>query len=220
MIRPLSSLGGFLRRLTTDAGSVLAIEDLLHRGQNLAETESPNGTNKEIESLKIGYVVKNVSFAYGSGANVLNGIDATFTKGTYTAICGGSGSGKSTLLELLMQNRMPSEGAIEWDGTDICDCTRTSFRNNVGVMFQKTMIINGSVYENIAFGMDTNLEKVTKAAQMAEISSVIESLPQGYNTMIGGGSIDLSGGQLQRICLARVLHRECSVLLLDEGELS
>ena len=220
MVTPLTTLGGFLRKVTTDAGSIIAIEELLHQGAKLEDSESPSGANLELDKLKNELDVKNVVFAYpgSKGTRVLKGVDVRIARGTYVCLCGTSGSGKSTLLELLMQNREPSEGTIEWDGTDISDCTRASFRRHVGVMFQKTMIIKGSVYENIAFGLETNLEDVKKAAEMAEIASAIEALPNGYETVIGGGAIDLSGGQLQRICLARVIHRKCSVLLLDEGE--
>ena len=169
----------------TDAGSILAIEELLRQGAKLKDSESPSGANCHLDVLKNGLAITNVEFSYPrSEALVLNGVDFTVRAGTYVALCGGSGSGKSTLLEILMQNRVASGGKIEWDGTDISDCTRASFRGYVGVMFQKTMIIRGSVYENIAFGMETSLADVKKAAQMAEIASVIEALPNGLKPLL------------------------------------
>ena len=120
MVTPLNSLGGFLRLVMTNAGSILAIEELLRQGAKLKDSQSPSGANCHVDVLKNGLVVANVEFAYPrSEALVLNGVDFTVRVGTYVALCGESGSGKSTLLEILMQNRVASGGKIEWDGTDI-----------------------------------------------------------------------------------------------------
>ena len=117
-----------------------------------------------------------------------------------------------------MQEYSPSSGSIEWDGVSIGDCTLTSYRNQVGVMFQQALILHGSVRENITFGTDANMDEVGRAANLAGISQAIDALPSGYETIIGSGSSNgLSGGEIQRVCLARLLCRRCSVLLLDEA---
>jgi ABC-type multidrug transport system fused ATPase/permease subunit len=118
-----------------------------------------------------------------------------------------------------MRFYQPNEGRVEMDSTNIYTTTLQSFRSVVSVMFQQTMIYQASVRDNILFGMPEEPGMVKKAARDAEIDEVIERLPQGYDTIIGGDSLgSMSGGQLQRICMARALYKKPSVLLLDEGK--
>jgi len=163
-----------------------------------------------------------IKFRYGPKLpDVLQDVDANFDKGSYNVVMGESGSGKSTVLNLLMRFRQPYEGSIKWDGTDIFSTSLKSFREQVAVMFQETMIYQGTVRDNILFGQTDLPGAVEKAARDAEIHEVIQGLPDGYDTRIGGDElIALSGGQQQRICMARALYRKPAMLLLDEGEMN
>jgi ABC-type bacteriocin/lantibiotic exporter with double-glycine peptidase domain len=183
-------------------------------------SSEPSGTNTTLKKLTSSLSIKGIKFRYAAKLpDVIKGVNIGLSPGTYSVLCGESGSGKSTVLNLLMRFRKPSEGSIEWDGTDIYGSSLDSFRENVGVMFQKTMIYQGTIRDNILFGQPEVPGAVEKVAQAAEIADVIERLPDKYDTVIGGDALaGLSGGQLQRVCMARALYRQPSVLLLDEGE--
>merc|ERR1739848_469251 len=116
--------------------------------------------------------------------------------GTYNVVCGLSGSGKTTLINVLTRNLQPCSGSIAWDGTDVFTTSLKSYRQQASVMFQRTMILEGSIRENISFGNPDNYDgKVEEAAAMAEIADIIEALPDGYRTILGCKSrVNMSGG--------------------------
>jgi len=222
MVEPLTELGGFMRNATNFSGSVQTIDDLIVNGAALAEAAVLNGS-ASMKQLSASLHVKDLVFRYNSSNfDVLKGVQLTIQKGTYVVLCGTSGSGKSTLLELLMRFRLPLAGCITWDGGNISSASLESFKSQVSVMFQQTMILQATVRENITFGYSIVADDVDaavkRAAEMAEIDDTIRALPDGFDTEIGAGTVGgLSGGQLQRICLARSLFRRPSVLLLDEA---
>ena len=134
------------------------------------------------------------------------------------AIVGPTGAGKTTIINLLMRFYDPQDGTIKVDGNEIRQVTRDSLRLSYTMVLQDTWLFNGSVYENIAYGREgATLEEVKEAARAARIDRYIESLPQGYDTVISDDGVNISKGQKQLITIARAMLSDSSMLILDEA---
>ena len=134
------------------------------------------------------------------------------------ALVGPSGSGKSTFINLLMRFYNPVSGKIFIDGYDITDYNLYSLRKQIGVVPQDSILFNGTIYENIAYGsLGATSEEIEEAAIMANAHDFIISFPEGYNTFVGERGVKLSGGQRQRIAIARIILRNPRILILDEA---
>jgi ATP-binding cassette subfamily B protein len=133
-------------------------------------------------------------------------------------VVGASGAGKSTLSRLLFRFYDVGSGSISIDGQDIRAVTQASLRASIGIVPQDTVLFNDTIYYNIAYGRpDAIREEVLQAAQSAHIHSFIESLPQGYNTMVGERGLKLSGGEKQRVAIARAILKNPAILIFDEA---
>jgi len=131
---------------------------------------------------------------------------------------GPSGAGKSTLVDLLPRFYDPNEGVIEIDGVDLRKMNLNSLRNLMGIVTQETILFNDTVWNNIAYGDEkATPDKVNEVAKMANAYDFIQSLPEGYNTIIGDRGVKLSGGERQRISIARALYKNPSILIFDEA---
>ncbi len=192
--------------------SLALMDELLGADAAFVERQSTTAA----APLTTSVAFEHLSFAYTPGSPVLDNVDITIGRGESVALVGPSGSGKSTVLGLLLGFHRPQSGALRWDGVDVNTLGMDTLRRQMGVVFQGTMLFEMSVRDNIAMGrLDATDEEIIAAARSAEIHDVISALPEGYDTVIRAGR--LSGGQEQRVSLARALVRQPQLLLLDEA---
>ncbi len=161
---------------------------------------------------------EHVSFRYPTGEHALRNISFTVEPGEVVALVGHSGAGKSTLVDLLMRFYTPQQGVIRIDGYELNRVQLESLRQQIGVVPQQTVLFVGTIAENIAYGKpNASMEEVEAAARAAHAHEFIERLPEGYQTLIGDRGMRLSGGESQRIAIARALLRDPRILILDEA---
>jgi len=161
---------------------------------------------------------EDVEFGYSSERPILNGLSFSVAAGSKLAIVGGSGSGKSTIVRLLYRFYDPLAGRVLVNGQDIRNVNLDSLRNNVGVIPQDSVLFHSDIYHNISYGkLSAPPERVYAAAQMADIHDSIVSWPQGYQTPVGERGLKLSGGEKQRISIARAFMKDPSILVYDEA---
>lgn len=181
-------------------------------------SDVPQSANaKPVESASGDVTFRNVSFGYNEGQTALNNVSFTVKAGTRVAIVGPSGSGKSTLVNLLTRFYDPREGVVELDGRDLRSYRLSDLRHQFAVVLQEPFLFSTSISENIAYA-DANATPadIQAAAQAANAHDFIQRLPQGYETRIGERGAKLSGGEKQRLALARAFLKKAPVLILDE----
>ncbi len=160
---------------------------------------------------------EDVSFAYDENHPILRGITLEVKPGQTVALVGGTGAGKTTLLSLVPRFYDPNSGRVLIDGGDVRGVTKKSLRANISVVLQDTLLLSGTVLENIAYGRpEASRVEIQAAAEAAQAHTFIQNLPRGYETQVGERGIRLSGGQKQRIGLARAFLKNAPILLLDE----
>lgn len=210
-VKKLSQANSIVQQAITAAERSVVV---LKRGE--AVREKAGAAEMKPFSKEIRF--SNVAFSYEDGRSVLEALDLTVPKGSIVAIVGSSGAGKTTLVQLLPRLFDVTGGRVLIDDTDIRDVTLASLRSNIGMVTQETILFDGTVAENVAYGSpDIGRKAVEEAARLALADEFIREMPEGYDTRIGEGGFALSGGQRQRLAIARALLKDPPILILDEA---
>ncbi len=213
LYKPIKSVSKAHNNLQRAFAAMDRIEEFLAIEPDVKEPPFP----VVLDGFKKNIVFDGVSFSYDGSRLILKDIDLTIERGEVLAVVGRSGSGKSTLLNMVMRFYDPTQGAIYIDGYDLRDVSLKSLRSLIALVTQEPVLFNDTVLNNILYGRPgASFEEVVEAAKAAHAHEFIMSLPDGYNTLVGEEGKRLSGGEKQRIAIARAVLKDAPILLLDE----
>ncbi|MCD7059616.1 ABCB family ABC transporter ATP-binding protein/permease [Pelagibacterium xiamenense] len=212
--RPLNFIGFIYREIRQGLADIEAMFLLLD--QNPEIEDKPGAPQLAISGPELRF--EDVRFHYDPDRSILKGVSFTVPPGRTIAVVGPSGAGKSTISRLIYRFYDAVEGRVTIDGQDVRDVTQASLRAAIGMVPQDTVLFNDTIAYNIRYGRpDATDDEVHEAARMAQISEFIETLPRGYETQVGERGLKLSGGEKQRVAIARTILKAPPILILDEA---
>ena len=196
--------------------SIRRIDEVLDEPIDLSD-ENASQKDRKVEKGRVEF--KDVSFSYREGGEpVLSHISLTAEPGETIGILGATGSGKTSLVQLIPRLYDVTEGSVRVDGIDVREYSLKNLRDGVGMVLQKNVLFSGTIEENLRWGDETATEEeVRRAAVYAQADSVVNSFAEGYKTEMGQGGVNVSGGQKQRLCIARALLKKPKILILDDS---
>lgn len=209
-IRPLFSLSSLGSQLSVISHGVKRLDEVLFTEEQQTEGDALPGNSHDLR-------FKHVTFGYEAQANVLRNVSFDVPQGTVTALVGPSGSGKSTIAQLIPRFWDAQEGTVSIGGTDVKQMQPEALMQLVSFVFQDNFMFRQTIYDNIRMGMDKTAAEVEAAAKAAQCHDFIMAMPSGYQTLWGAGGVHLSGGEQQRVQLARAILKDAPVIVLDEA---
>ncbi|WP_412973257.1 ABCB family ABC transporter ATP-binding protein/permease [Glaciecola sp. MF2-115] len=211
---PLNFLGFVYREIRGSLTNIENLFTLLEKQPAIVDKADAN----ELHVSKGEISFENVGFAYHKERQILQNVSFTIKAGTKVAVVGESGAGKSTLVKLLFRFYDPTQGCIKIDGQDISQLTQDSVRKHIGIVPQDTVLFNDTLYENIRYGRpDASAQEIEEAIKLAHLDSFVTRLPDKGNTQVGERGLKLSGGEKQRVAIARTILKRPPIMVFDEA---
>lgn len=208
---PVTEITKSVLGLFSVAGSAARLIDIYDEPNPIVNGVEPT------PALRNAITIDHVKFGYAANVPVLKDVSLSINKGEMLAIVGPSGGGKSTLVDLILRLYDPKEGRVQWDGQDIRAFSQQSYLSHFGVVSQECLLLNASISENVVFGRPYDAARIEESLRIANAWDFVNDMPKGVDTMVGDRGINVSGGQRQRLAIARAMYGRPQIIVFDEA---